>query len=302
MFAAAVLASAAIFHGTPAQNAPWFASLQQGGAFCSGSLIAPDRVLTAAHCVQGAGPRNFDVHIGGKALRAKAIYFPANYRIIPSPVEPDVYSASASINDIAIVVLRQPQTTPTLPVAATPPALGEATTTVGIGTINPDGEQPDNPLQATQQARDCSGIYPKQLLHPSRHLCTQDPTATKAQACPGDSGGAVTVTRDGQMQVAGVVTWGGETLGRECGEGPADVSERVLAHASLVTGALPKNQAPYSTTAVRIDAKGRCHRGAWFPKAAKFKIRYVKHGRRRGCIVKATTSGGWSEKESYNTV
>src|SRR3954451_5772441 len=302
MFAAAVLASAAIFHGAPAQNAPWFASLEQGGAFCSGSLIAPDRVLTAAHCVQGAGPRSFQVHIGGKALDVKAMYFPTNYRLIPSPVEPDVYSASASINDMAIVVIRKPQTTPTLPVAATPPALGEATTTVGIGTINRQGEQPDDPLQATQVARDCSSLYPKKLLHPSRHLCTQDPTDTKAQACPGDSGGPVMVTRDGQLQVAGVVTWGGETLGKECGEGPADVSERVLAHANLVTGPLPKAKAPYSTSAVRIDSKGRCHRGAWFPKSAKFKIRYVRSGGRKGCVVRATTAGGWAEKESYNTV
>src|SRR5690348_7907896 len=113
MLAAAVLASAAIFHGTPAQNAPWFASLEQGGAFCSGSLIAPDRVLTAAHCVQGTGPRTFQVHIQGRALAVKAMYFPRNYRIIRSPVEPDVYSASASIDDVAIVVLNVPQTTPT---------------------------------------------------------------------------------------------------------------------------------------------------------------------------------------------
>ena len=133
MFAAAVLAFAAIFHGTPAENAPWFASLEQGGAFCSGSLIAPDRVLTAAHCVQGSGPRSFQMRIAGRALDVKAIYFPPKYRTIPSPVEPDVFSASASIDDMAVVVLKARQTTPTLPVAATPPALGEATTTVGIG-------------------------------------------------------------------------------------------------------------------------------------------------------------------------
>jgi hypothetical protein len=132
-------------------------------------------------------------------------------------------------------------------------------------------------------------------------LCTQDPTATKAQACPGDSGGAVTVTRAGVQQVAGVVTWGGETLGKACGEGPADVSERVLAHLRLINR-LPRHQAPYSISAVRIDKDGTCHRGAWLPKAAKFKIRYVKHGGRKGCVVRATTSGGWSEKESYNTV
>ena len=38
------------------------------------------------------------------------------------------------------------------------------------------------------------------------------------------------VQRDGAWAVAGVVTWGGETYGRDCGEGLPDVSERVDAH------------------------------------------------------------------------
>ena len=75
----------------------------------------------------------------------------------------------------------------------------------------------------------CHDHYGADLLHPALHLCTQDPTPNGAQACAGDSGSPVMVRRDGVLQVAGVVTWGGETLGRECGEGPADVSERVLA-------------------------------------------------------------------------
>src|SRR6478672_10408236 len=106
MLASVLIASASIFHGAPAEL-PAFASLRQGGAFCSGSLIAPDRVLTAAHCVQGAGPGSFDAHIGGTARRVKAIYFPPTYRLIPSPVEPENYSASGSVNDVAIVILKR---------------------------------------------------------------------------------------------------------------------------------------------------------------------------------------------------
>ena len=303
MLAAAVLASAAIFHGAPATNAPWFASLEQGGAFCSGSLIAPDRVLTAAHCVQGAGPGSFDAHIGGTARRVKAIYFPSTYRLIPSPVEPDDYSASGSVNDVAIVILKQPVTgVAPLPVATTPATLGEPTMTVGRGMTDANGEPPAQALQATQRSIDCSSLYPPSLLHAKLHLCTQDPTPAKAQACAGDSGGPVMVTRDGVLQVAGVVTWGGETLGRECGEGPADVSERLLPHASLVTGPVPKAAAPYSTSAVRIDRQGRCHRGSWLPKATTFKIRYFKRGGRKACRVTARTPGGWTDKESYNEV
>jgi hypothetical protein len=70
---------------------------------------------------------------------------------------------------------------------------------------------------------------------------------------------------------------------------------------SLVTQ-LPKVHAPYSTSAVRIDKRGKCHRGAWLPRTATFKIRSFKAKGRKGCIVKASTAGGWAEKESYNTV
>src|ERR1700742_3591800 len=107
MLAAALRASASIFHGTPVppEQAPWFVSLTARGPFCGGALIAPDRVLTAAHCVQGAGPDDFNVRVGGRNRDFRGVYFPANYREIPSAVEPDNPSASGTVNDLAVIVL-----------------------------------------------------------------------------------------------------------------------------------------------------------------------------------------------------
>ena len=304
MFAAAVLASAAIFHGAPATNAPWFASLEQGGAFCSGSLIAPDRVLTAAHCVQGAGPGSFDAHIGGSARAVKAIYFPPTYRLIPSPVEPDVYSASGSVNDVAIVILKQPVTdVAPLPVATTPAAVGEPTMTVGRGTTDADGELPARALQATQRSIDCSSLYPPSLLHTKLHLCTQDPTPTKAQACAGDSGGA----------------GDGHPRRRAAGRGRGHLGRRdARARVRRRPGGRLRAPAPARRAGHRPGAQGgralqhqrgadrharaSCHRGSWLPRSTTFKIRYFKRGGRKACRVTARTPGGWSDKESYNEV
>jgi hypothetical protein len=44
---------------------PWMASLQDGSFhFCGGALIAPDMVVTAAHCTAGSSPGDFDVVLG----------------------------------------------------------------------------------------------------------------------------------------------------------------------------------------------------------------------------------------------
>src|SRR5262249_38815859 len=154
------------------------------------------------------------------------------------------------------------------------------------------------PRQASQVVRDCTSLYPPKLLHPSLHLCTQDPTPNASQACPGDSGSPVLVNRDNQLQVAGVVTWGGETLARECAEGPADVSERILPHTNLLLGEVPKRFAPYSTRAIKITANRKCVGGGWRPTGAKITVRKIRRGGRIACRVIARTPGGWADKES----
>ena len=326
---ATTLAVAAVFGGTPVPpaEAPWFASLTTRGPYCGGALIAPDRVLTAAHCVQSAGPGDFHVRIGGQRHEFRGTYFPTDYRLITSPVEPDDPSASGSINDIAVIVLRRPVTgVPTLPIAATPPADGETTVTVGRGSTGPGQGASNVLLGATQRvvaSADCHATYGAKLHFPEAHLCTQDPTSNGAQACAGDSGSPVMVRRDGALQVAGVVTWGGETLGRACGAGPADASERVLAHLALVTGAPPRTLAPYAERRVRVRRTGavrRCVIGAWHPGNPRFTVRWFRRngfertflpgtGRTRtvrsgriGCTVTARTAGGWAVEESYNAL
>jgi secreted trypsin-like serine protease len=326
---ATTLAVAAVFHGTPVPPAevPWFVSLTARGPFCGGALIAPDRVLTAAHCVQGEGPDGFNVRVGGRNRDFRGTYFPTNYREIPSAVDPLTPGSNGTANDVAVIVLRRPVTgVPTLPIAATPPADGETTLTVGRGSTGPQQGASDQILSATQQvvpAATCQATYGPELHDPAVHLCTQDATSNGAQACAGDSGSPLLVRRDGVLQVAGVVTWGGETLGRDCGEGPADASERVLAHLALVTGTAPRTLAPYAERRVRVRRSGkvrRCVIGAWHPGKPRFSVRWWRRdgaqrrfisGTRRtrtvrsgriGCTVIARTAGGWAEEQSYNAL
>jgi secreted trypsin-like serine protease len=316
-----LLASASIFHGTPIPpgQVPWLVTLTTRGPVCGGALIAPDRVLTAAHCVQGADPGRVSVRIGGVRQPWRGARFATTYREIPSPVDPQDPSASGTVDDLAVIELERPVAgVAPLPIAQPAAVAGEATLTVGHGRTGPvpSGTSSQARFAAQVVSGDCPAAYGARLFKPAKHLCTLDPTANHAQACAGDSGSPVMVQRNGAWAVAAVVTWGGETYGRDCGEGLPDVSERVDAHPSLLTadGAV----APWAHRRVRVRRTGRtrrCVAGAWSPRSATFTIRWwrgdhlpLAHTGRTiriakgkvGCSVTARTAGGWATEESYN--
>jgi hypothetical protein len=314
MIAAALVAS--IFAGTPV-DAPYVATLTRASVVCGGALIAPDRVLTAAHCVQGADPSKLSVRLGARRHAWRGAIFPRSYRLVASPVAPEDPGAAGSRDDIAVILLREAvrDVTP-LPLAGAA-SVGEASLTVGRGRTGPGPTGPSAvPLGASQVVSDaCPAAYGR-LFDPGRHLCTVAPAPPAAQACAGDSGGPVMVSRGGVWALAAVVTWGGETQGRDCGEGLPDVSERVDVHAALLTAR--GRVAPWAERRVRVRRSGavrRCVLGRWHPAGARFTVRWWREpgmfltggGRTRrvrsgrvGCSVTARTPGGWATEDSYN--
>lgn len=351
----------AIFHGRAVAHdeAPWLVALQRNGTVCGGVLVARDRVLTAAHCVQGADPARLRVELGAgpapgatRHLRFDRVVFPARFADLPSPDFPEDPRRSGSTHDLAVLRLTTPvDDVAPLPLATLPPEPGEATTTYGRGRVGPVDRHAPAGAPAADTGRGpvaaraadqlvlappaCGEPYGA-LLRPSAHLCTLDATDTRAQACGGDSGGPVVVRRDGRAELVALVTWGGETRGRDCGEGLPDVSERVAPHAALVAGTFAA-PAPYATRRTRVrraDGVLECVSGPWRPTDAKLRVSWYREGGRisqevapgvtrlsrapdrllpgvhatrirarkdpLGCTVRAETRGGWAQERSYN--
>ena len=211
---------------------PWMVSLQtsSGFHFCGGSLISPNEVLTAAHCVESGSPSHVVIGahniISGddwgvsETIDVRESWYSGSY---------DTYDFS---NDAAIVVLAWNSTLHTpVPFYGKPgyteiefPGLtdsGAALNVSGWGTLSSGGSSPDE--LRTVQVRawtnaECEESYGSAAIDASM-ICAGDPypgcnpgIESCVDSCQGDSGGPLfAVVEDSSQKhyiVVGIVSWG----------------------------------------------------------------------------------------------
>ncbi|MGQ0686780.1 S1 family peptidase [Bradyrhizobium sp.] len=171
------------------------------GNFCTGSLIAPKIVLTAAHCVQpGAEYRIVDNSSGQPVLQTirRVAIHPA-FRM-------DAFSAHRATADVALLQLEQPakgKSPSVLGMPNIPIAVGGRFTIAGIGVaVRGDGKSGGTIRVASLVATGRPGTLQIRLVDP-----VGQGTRDGLGACTGDSGAPVFEDKQGGPAIVGVVSW-----------------------------------------------------------------------------------------------
>ena len=207
-----------IVGGTTARSKDWpdvVAVLGRDGT-CSGTLIAPDVVLTAGHCI-GIEPISVVTHADSLEPGAPGDHVPVKWS--------RAYPAWQDRFDIGVVMLERMARTPPRAIATACLAnaqlvAGAPVTIVGYGLSTPDASDANTQLRVAQIA----------VIDPfCEHAPGCSPTAGPkgefaaggrgVDSCFGDSGGPVYLATPSGYALAGVTSRGLAVDGLPCGNG-----------------------------------------------------------------------------------
>jgi trypsin len=185
-------------------------SLQYGSQhFCGGTLVAPNKIVTAAHCLADFSSsqikNNLRVVIGARDLRSTSgaeRFSVASYSINSR------YSSSRTQHDTATITLNgnSSYTPVAINKSASFPAVGDTVYVAGWGSTY-EGGGVTSVLKYTAvktvSNSSCAQAYGSQIY--DGNICAY---ADGTDSCQGDSGGPLFSFDGSKMTLVGIVSWG----------------------------------------------------------------------------------------------
>jgi trypsin len=195
------------------------------GFACTGTVVAPRVVLTAAHCVEsldhgGLTPATKYVLATGvtspEEAKAENVFHVAEAHVFPG------FDPGTLHGDAGILILDHPTSAPVLPLAGAGDAAlyagGASVQLAGWGLTQANAKEEPSGLRTTsmivQTASVCQakthGYYSP--FSPAAQMCTLDLPTRKSGGCFGDSGGPTIGLRpDGTAVELGIISTGGDS-------------------------------------------------------------------------------------------
>jgi secreted trypsin-like serine protease len=232
--AAVVLCAAApagaVVGGTPVPDGKlrYVANISIAGAFgCTGTLIAPDWVMTAGHCGSLTGavlPTPIGMPAATIDVKLASVHADGtgaeDHSVKQVIVDSDYLVTNGSGNDVTLLQLDRPSAVRPVHIAAvgerriwTP---GKVATIAGFGLTSEDAQQPPDTMQRAVvpilSDVDCASAYPDGVgggsFDAATMLCAGYPQGG-TDTCQGDSGGPLLAKAlDGSLRLVGATSFG----------------------------------------------------------------------------------------------